>query len=128
MVEHNLFVRDVNKTKWLCRVKNIVDNCDLSYLWLNQSMININQAKKLIHTRIEGVVLHNLYTHISISSVCTMYRLFKQQLNFEDYLLSCNYRERISLTKYRYANSKIPVYNQIYMDETQLCILCDLNL
>ena len=58
----------------------------------------------------------------------TMYRLFKKQLNFEDYLLSCNNRERISLPKYRCANSKIPVYNQIYMYETELCTLCDLNV
>ena len=57
-----------------------------------------------------------------------MYRLFKKQLNFEDYLLSCYNRERISLTKYRCANSKIPVYNQIYMYETELCTLCDLNV
>ena len=58
MIAHNLFVRDVYKAKWLCRVKNIVDNCGLSYLWLNQSMIDINQAKQLIHTKIEEVVLH----------------------------------------------------------------------
>ena len=45
MIAHNVFVRDVYKAKWLCRVKNIVDNnyCGLSYLLLNQSMIHINQ-------------------------------------------------------------------------------------
>ena len=45
MIAHNLFVRDVYKAKWLCRVKYIVDNCGLSYLWLNQSMMYNNQAK-----------------------------------------------------------------------------------
>ena len=60
--------------------------------------------------------------------MCTMYRLFKKQLNFKDYLVSCNYRERISLTNYPCANSKIPVYNQAYMYETELCTSCDLNL
>ena len=95
MIAHNVFVRNVSKAKWLCRVKNIVDNCGLSYLWLNQSMMDTNQAKQLIHTRIEEVALHNWYTYISTSSMCTMYRLFKKHLNFEDYLLSCNYRERI---------------------------------
>ena len=115
MITHNLFVRYVYKAKWLCRVKHIVDNCGLSYLWLNQSMMDTNHAKQLIHTRIEEVALHNWYTDISTSSMCTMYILFKKQLNFEDYLLSCNNRERISLTKYRCANSKIPVYNQIYV-------------
>ena len=128
MIAHNLFVRDVYKVKWLCRVKNCVDNCGLGYLWLNQSMIGINQAKQLIHTRIEEVALHNWYTDISTSTMCTMYRLFKKQLNFEDYLLSCNYRERFSLTKYRCANSKISVYNQLYMYETELCTLYDLSV
>ena len=65
---------------------------------------------------------------VTTSSMCRMYKLFNKQLNFEDYLLSCNNRERISLTKYRCANSKIPVYNQIYMYETELCTLCDLNV
>ena len=102
-----LFVRDVYRAKWLCRVKHIVDNYGLSYLWLNQSTMNTNHAKQLIHTSIEVVALHNWYKDISTSSMCTMYRLFKKQLNFEDFLLSCNNRERISLTKYRCAISKI---------------------
>ena len=99
MVAHNLFVRDVYKDKWLCRVKNTVHNCGLSYLWLNQSMVDTNPAIQLIHPKIEDAALHNWYTDISTSSMCTMYRLFMKQLNFEDYLLSCNYRERISLTQ-----------------------------
>ena len=119
MIAHNLFVCDVYKAKWLCRVKHIVDNCGFSYLWLNQSMMDTNHPKQLIHTGIKEVALHNWYTDISTSLMCTMYRLFKKQLNFEDYLLSCNNRERISLTKCRCANSRIPVYNQIYMYETE---------
>ena len=58
----------------------------------------------------------------------TMYRLFKKQLNFKNYFWSCNNRERISLKKYRCVNSKLPVYNQIYMYETELCTLCDINV
>ena len=75
MIVHNLFVRDVYmyKDKWLCRVKTIVDNCSLSYLWLNPSMIDTNQAKQLMHTRIEEVALHNWYTYISTSSMCTIF-------------------------------------------------------
>ena len=78
-------------------------------------MMDTNHVKQFIHTRIKEVSLHNWYTDLSTSSMCTMYRLFKKQLNFEDYLLSCNNREGISQPKYRGANSKIRVYNQIYM-------------
>ena len=66
MITHNLFVRNVYKAKWLCRVKNIVDHCGLSYLWLSQSMIDTHQAKQLIHTRIEDVAFHNWYIYIPI--------------------------------------------------------------
>ena len=59
MIVHNLFVRDLYTAKWLCRVKNIVDNCVLSDQWLNQSMIDINQCKQLIHTRIKDKVPQN---------------------------------------------------------------------
>ena len=83
MIAHSLFVCDVYKAMWLCRVKNIVDNCGLSYLWLNQSMIDINQAKQLIHTIIEEVTLHNWYTYISTLSMCKMYRLISKQLNLK---------------------------------------------
>ena len=93
MIAHNLFARDVYKAKWLCRVKNIVDNCGLRYLWQNQSMMDINKAKQFIHTRIEEVASYNWYTDISTSSMCTMYRFLKKQLHFEDYLLSCNNRD-----------------------------------
>ena len=104
-------------------IEDSVDNCGVSYLWLIQSIIDINQ---LIHTRMEDVVLYKWYTYISTWSMCTIYILFKKQLNFEDYLLSSNYRERISLTKYRCANSKIPVYNQLYMYDTVLFTSCDI--
>ena len=82
MNAHNLFVRDVYKAMWLCRVKHIVDNCGLSCLWLNQSMMDTNHVKQLIHTRIEEVALHNWYTYISTSSTCIMYRLFKKTIEF----------------------------------------------
>ena len=122
MTAHNLCVRDVYKAKWLCRVNNIVDNCGLSYVWLNQSMMDTNQAKQVIHTRIEEVSLHNWYTYISTSSMCTAYRLFKKQLNFEDYWLSCTYRERISLTKYSIKNT-ISILGQTYLNSVNYFLL-----
>ena len=53
IIAHNLFVSDVYNVKRLCRVKDIVDNCGLSSMWLNQSMIDTNQATQSIHTRIK---------------------------------------------------------------------------
>ena len=59
-------------------------------------------------------------TEIATSSMCTTYRLFKTQLIFEKYLLIPNQRKRIQLTKFRCVNSKIPVYNRIYMYDSDM--------
>ena len=58
----NLFVRDEYKVKWLCRVKNIIDSCGLSYLWFNQNKIDTKQSKQILHNRIAGIALQNWYT------------------------------------------------------------------
>ena len=60
--------------------------------------------------------------------MCILYRLYKKHLDFERYLTISHYRDRVSLTKFRCANSKLPVYDQIYMYAIDKCTLCDLNV
>ena len=123
-----LFTRNEYKAKWLCRIKCILDSCGLSYIWDNQTTIDTATCKKIIHKQIEDIALQQWYTSVSSSSMCATYRLFKKQLNFEKYLLMSNNSNRISLTKFRCSNSKMPVHNQIYMFDTDKCTLCDLNV
>jgi len=123
----NLFSRDIYKAKWLCKIKCVLDNCGLSYVWFDQENINTRQCKLLIHNQIENIALHSWFIDMSSSSMCISYRLYKKHLNFERYLTNSNYRDRISLTKFRCANSKLPVYDQIYVYATDKCTLCDLH-
>ena len=124
----NLFTRDEYKAQWLCRVKTILDNCGLSYMWVDQHTIDTRRCRIIIQKRIEDIAMHKWYIGMSTSSMCTMHRLFKKQLQFEKYLFISNNKERISLTKFRCSNIRIPVYNQIYLFQSELCNLCDLNL
>ena len=124
----NLHINNVYKAKWIRTIKSILDNCGLSYIWDNQEVVDIQQCKKIIHQQIEDQALQNWYTDITRSSMCSTYRILKKQFIFEKYLLLTNYRERTSLTRFRCANSKLPVYNQIYTYETDKCTLCDMNV
>ena len=63
-----------------------------------------------------------MYMLFSAKSIILFYVIYNS-CSLLSIMWSCNYRERISLTKYRCANSKIPVYKQIYMYETELCNL-----
>ena len=46
----------------------------------------------------------------------------KQKLCFEKYLIMPNSRERISLTKYRCTNSKLPIYKHIYLYDSDIYV------
>ena len=79
----NLHINNVYKAKWICKIKSILDNCGLSYIWDNQEVIDIQQCKKIIHQQIEDQALQNWYTDITRSSMCSTYRILKKQFIFE---------------------------------------------
>ena len=56
------------------------------------------------------------------------YKMFKKQLQLEKYLLNSNYGKRIAMCKLRCQNIKLPVYNLIFMFDTDICGLCNLCL
>ena len=57
-----------------------------------------------------------------------MYRFFFKQFDFENYLLHLDCRERISLSKKICVNTKLPIYKHIYIYDSDVCTLCNLNV
>ena len=112
-----LFISGV--TQWLSRVKYIPHICGLSYIWLNQNLIDKRQCKSIIHKRIEDIAHQKWYIDLSNSFMCITYKLFKKLLHFEKHLLNSNFKDRINLTRLRCSNSKLPIYNSIYLYDTQ---------
>ena len=45
----NLFMRNEYKAHFLIRVNHILNNCGLSYMWLNQQTLHTKQGKLIIH-------------------------------------------------------------------------------
>ena len=93
-----MFSNGLYKTHWICKVKSILDNCGLSYMWENQCTLDNSTCKNINFIRIDDVALNRWYTDLSVSVLCTLYGQFKQKQCFEKYLLMPNSRERISLT------------------------------
>ena len=88
-----LFISGEYKTQWMSRVKGILDNCDLSYIWLNQNLIDKSQCKSIIHKKIEDMAHQKWYIDLSNSSMYITYKLFKTQLHFEKHLLNSNWKK-----------------------------------
>ena len=78
-----LFSNDLYKTHWICKVKSILDNSGLSYMW------EYNDVCKNLWTYMCNIyiALNRWYTDLSASSLYTLYGQFKQQLGIENICL-----------------------------------------
>jgi len=113
---------------WLKRVKYILVNCGLSYIWDRQDDIDTSRAKIIIHSRIDDLETQKWFTSISISPMCSMYNQFKQLFHFEKYLLLPDCKSRILLSKFRCRNMKLPIQTCTYLETSNICTLCENNL
>jgi len=74
-------IRHYNKTKWAYHIKLLLDNCELSYLWINQ--FNIRIHFNTIQSRILDVFKQSWYSNINNSNRLETYCLFKHEFIFE---------------------------------------------
>lgn len=120
----NLYSLDIYKTPWLIKIKSILDNCGLSYIWNERAYLDIKLSKKMIHQRIEDLEIQKWYTSISTSPMCEMYNQMKSVFGFENYLLMHDHKGRITLSRFRCRNTKLPIKTTAYLVTSDMCSLC----
>ena len=52
-------------------------------MWLNQQTLQTKQCKLIIHNRLEDIAMQKWGNDMSTSSMCSGYKMFKKQLEFE---------------------------------------------
>ena len=96
-------------------IKSILDNIGLSYLWNSDlTLTNPSWLKSILDQKLSDIFKQNWEGKVNESGSCTIYRIFKTDLNFENYLASLNQRDRTSLCKFRCGNNKLPITTGLY--------------
>ena len=72
--------------KWITAVKYILDNLGMSKMWISQSFIYVKWLSQQISTRQNDQYLKIWRNNLTESSDRKTYKLFKEKLNFENYL------------------------------------------
>ena len=94
-----------NHSKWLNHIKHILDVCGLSYMFNNIANIKIEMiVENILHDQ----YLQEWKQNIEHSSKGSFYKLFKNTLKFEPYLLLQPNIVR-PLLKFRTLNHKLPI-------------------
>lgn len=126
---YKLDVTGVYSSPWLLNVKNILNECGLSYIWLSQ---NINEDIESFKNEIK-VNLHDQYQQTWSSAVfqspkCLNYRIFKPDLKFETYLTDLPQSLSRFVTKFRCRNHTLPIEAGCHKNTARhqrLCTKCE---
>ena len=119
--------------QWFTKINRLLTSCNFSNLWQDQDQY---VTKKFLKTNIFealGMLQQQKWLEdVNNNRVCYNYRIFKQNLNFENYLVKLPFLYRRNFSKFRCKNNKLPVnkhrFNRNDIDKNcQLCMSGDLG-
>ena len=71
---------------WIFSIRQTLDQCGLSYIWLDQRCENIKGLKALVEQRLNDQFLQNWHSELQGMTSCDFYREIKQVFKVEKYL------------------------------------------
>ena len=104
----NLSVAGVYTAPWISHVRQVLDECGLSYMWLEQSCENVNWTKAIVEQRLKDQFLQNWHSELNGMSSCDFYCQIKDSIMLEKYLLCPSAQSRQALCNLRLSNNRIP--------------------
>ena len=113
---------------WLKYVKHILCNCGFNYIWESQTFINELWLKHSIKQNLTDQYLQTWLSSVNDSPKALNYRIYKDNLVFENYLNILNDKDNLTLSKFRTTNHKLPVENGRWKNiarENRICPLCN---
>ena len=114
-------------SKWIAYVQKWMrDIGTYLNLWENQcENFNLIWFKGAINVRLRDIFTTSLVSEINQHDYCINYRLFKNSVEFEEYLDKLPYFKALSLCKFRLGSSTIPVARLRFSDLDRVELKCD---
>ena len=117
-------------SQWVRCVKGILDDCGLSYIWHNQSFSSISSLKRQVFHSLLDQFTQSWRSDVFASPKGMNYRIFKERLQLENYLLKLPFKKCKLLCRFRCCNFKLPIetgrWNNTPRSERK-CNICNSN-
>ena len=112
---------------WQSKIREILYNCGLYAIWDFNTPVNTLWLSKTVKQKLSDLYLSEWRQTVYNSSKCYLYRIYKIDIKFEEYLIKLNPNLRRNLCKLRTVNHKLPIetdrYKNIPRNERH-CSLC----
>lgn len=115
---------------WLKYVRDILNSCGLSYVWINQSFSSINWLKSIVKDTLINQFLQDWFRNVENSPKCLNYKIFKKGFGQDIYLTKLPNDLRVLFTKFRTCNHKLPIETRRWTNIKRfhrICLLCNTN-
>ena len=123
------FLNNTN-SHWFRYVRSIFNECGLTFIWENQNFCNKQWLKGEVQRILFDHFLQNWNSNVMNSPKALNYRIFKEELKFESYLINLTTKQRNICCKFRTGNLKLPIevgrWQNIDRNDRK-CTLCNLN-
>ena len=101
-------------SKWINTIEDTLNRTGLGHIWLLDGSLHNTECIK-----------HRLAATCS-NRVCTNYNIFKETLEFEEYLINLDFKYMKNLCKFRCRSHHLPVNNGRFIEVTQADLKCTL--
>ena len=123
---------NIMENAWLKCVKQTLTNCGLIFIWNSQAAnIKYDWLKTIVTRTLQDLFITKWYSDMELSTKCILYKDFKPEFGFENYLLHAPYQFTTCITKFRLSNHKLPVERGRYLNiirSERTCDVCDMNV
>ena len=118
----------IHQHKWIHFIKHILISVGHPDLLNKEVIENPKSIKNQISKTLSDLYVQESHNKVTSSSKGKNYNLFKQDLNFENYLIKLNRKHCSSLLKFRLSNHRLPVeagrWENTPLVEDRKCTLC----
>ena len=109
----------------LSEIKNILDNTGHSFIWLSQILPENFSIVHAVKNSLQDQYVQEWNTINNNSSKCVLYRTFKRNFVFENYLTTLAPYNRKLFCKFRTINHKLPIEVRRYSGRPRFTRNCD---
>ena len=114
-------------SKWINMIEDTLNRTGLGDIWLlDGSLHNTECIKDRLQLRLNDILKQEWLVSTYTNRVCTNYTIFKETLEFEEYLITLDFKYMKNLCKFRCRSHNLPVNNGRFIEVTQADLKCTL--
>ena len=114
-------------SKWINMIEDTLNRTGLGDIWLlDGSLHNTECIKDRLQLRLNDILKQEWLVATCSNRVCTNYTIFKETLEFEEYLITLDFKYMKNLCKFRCRSHNLPVNNGRFIEVTQADLKCTL--